>query len=143
MLLVAATLLGGCAAGHSAKEHHSIEHKPDSRPLQQVVPLPVDVDVDEMSAGGVKEEVPEWSDVVGDNVRNALLVSKDPDGRCCVTREVDSSSLINEESDILEEHLALFNSVAAMPCGQTCRSTRPFILRRSMSTMPWAWTCLS
>ena len=66
-----------------------------------------------MSAGGVKEEVPEWSDIAEENVRNALLVSKDPDGRCCVTREVDSSSLAVEERDILEEHLALFSSVAA------------------------------
>lgn len=112
-LLAAAALLAGCAAGPSAKVHYTIEQDPDSRPLQQVVLLPVDIDVYEMSAGGVREEVPEWSDIAEENVRNALLLSKDPEGECCVTREVDSSSLTEGERDILEEHLALFNSVAA------------------------------
>ena len=45
LLLVAATLLAGCAAGPSAKVHYTNEQDPDSRPLQQVVLLPVDIDV--------------------------------------------------------------------------------------------------
>ncbi len=113
LLLAAIGLLAGCAAGPSAKLHYTIKQEPGSRPLQQVVLMPVDVDVYEMSTGGVKEEVPEWSDVAEENVRSALLVSKDPQGKCCVTREVDSASLTGEERDILEEHLALFTSVAA------------------------------
>jgi len=112
-LLVAAVLLSGCAAGPSAKVHYTLKEDPDSRPLRQVVLLPVDVDVYEMSTGGVREEVPEWSDTAEENVRSALLVSKNPQGDCCVTREVDSSVLTDEERDLLEEHLALFNTVAA------------------------------
>lgn len=113
ILPAAVALLAGCAAGPSTRLHYTIKQEPGSRPLQQVVLLPVDVDVYEMSAGGIKEEVPDWSDVAEENVRNALLVSKDPEGKCCVTREVNSTSLTEEERGILEEHLALFNTVAA------------------------------
>jgi hypothetical protein len=113
LLLVIALALTGCATVPSAKVHYTIKQDPGSRPLQQVVLLPVDVDVYEMSAGGVKEEVPEWSSTAETNVRNALLISKDAGGKCCVTRHVDSSSLTPEEQEILEEHLALFNMVAA------------------------------
>jgi hypothetical protein len=110
--LAMVTLLAGCAAGPTARVHHTIQQDPGSRPLQQVVLMPVDVDVYEMSTGGIKEEVPEWSDTAEDNIRGALLVSRNPEGRCCVTREVDSAALTGEERDILEEHLALFNAVA-------------------------------
>ena len=113
LLLVVALVLTGCATVPSSKVHYTIKQDPDSRPLQQVVLLPVDVDVYEMSAGGVREEVPEWSSKAESNIRNALLVSKDAGGKCCVTRHVDSSSLTPDEQEILEEHLALFNTVMA------------------------------
>jgi hypothetical protein len=113
LLLVVALVLTGCATVPSSKVHYTIKQDPGSRPLQQVVLLPVDVDVYEMSAGGVREEVPEWSSKAESNVRSALLVSKDAGGKCCVTRHVDSSSLTHGEQEILEEHLALFNAVAA------------------------------
>jgi hypothetical protein len=113
ILLAVVMLLAGCAAGPTARVHHTIQQDPGSRPLQQVVLMPVDVDVYEMSTGGIREEVPEWSDAAGENVRSAMLVSRKPEGGCCVTREVDSSALTAEERDIVEEHLALFNSVAA------------------------------
>jgi hypothetical protein len=111
LLLSLALVLGGCATVPSGKLHYTLKDDPDSRPLEQVVLLPVDVDVYEMSAGGVKEEVPEWSSTAESNIRNALLVSKDAGGKCCVTRQVDSSSLTPDEREILEEHLALFNTV--------------------------------
>ena len=111
--VLVALLLAGCAAGPSSRVHYTIKQDPGSRPLQQVVLLPVDVDVYELSAGGVREEVPEWSRTAETNIRNALLVSKDAEGECCVTRQVDSSSLSPAERELLEEHLALFNTVAA------------------------------
>jgi hypothetical protein len=111
-LLIITLLLAGCAATPSAKLHYSITQEPGSRPLQQIVLLPVDVDVYELSAGGVKEEVPEWSNTAETNIRNALLVAKGAGGTCCTTRRVDTSSLTPAEREILEEHLALFNRVA-------------------------------
>ena len=113
LLLVAALVLSGCATVPASKVHYTIKQDPNSRPLQQVVLLPVDVDVYEMSAGGVREEVPEWSSKAESNIRSALLVSKDAGGKCCVTRHVDSSSLTPDERKTLEEYLALFNTVAA------------------------------
>jgi hypothetical protein len=112
LLLIISMVLAGCAATPSANVHYTIKQEPGSRPLQQVVLLPVDVDVYELSAGGVREEVPEWSSTAETNVRNALLVSKEVGGQCCVTRLVDTSSLTPDERAVLEEHLALFNTVA-------------------------------
>jgi len=111
-LALVIALLSGCATP-TTKVHYTLKEHPDSRPLRQVVLLPVDVDVKEMSAGGVQEEVPEWSRKAEENIRSALLVSKDSGGRCCATRVVDSSTLTPEERETLEEHLALFNTVAA------------------------------
>jgi hypothetical protein len=112
LLLASILVLTGCATTPSASVHYTIKQDPGARPLQQVVLLPVDVDVYELSAGGVKEEVPEWSDTAETNIRNALLVSKGTGGKCCISRPVDTSSLTAEEREILEEHLALFNTVA-------------------------------
>lgn len=112
LLLVFTLVVTGCATVPSAMVHTTIKQDPGSRPLEQVVLLPVDVDVYELSAGGVKEEVPEWSSTAETNIRNALLVSKGSGGKCCVTRPVDTSSLTADEREILEEHLALFNTVA-------------------------------
>jgi hypothetical protein len=105
-------LLSGCATT-TAKLHYTLKENAASRPLRQVVLLPVDVDVKELSAGGVQEEFPEWSRRAEENIRAAVLVSRDSAGGCCVTRGVDSSSLTPAERETLEEHLALFNTVAA------------------------------
>lgn len=112
-LLLFALITTGCATTPNSKLHYSLKEDPGSRTLEQVVLLPVDIDVYEMSAGGVKEEVPEWSRSAESNIRNALVISKDASGSCCVTRQVDSSSLTAEEQTTLTEHLALFNTVAA------------------------------
>jgi hypothetical protein len=112
LLLIISLAVAGCAATPSAKVHYSIKQDPGSRPLQQIVLLPVDVDVYELSAGGIREEVPEWSSTAETNVRNALLVSREAGGKCCVTRPVDTASLTSDERAVLEEHLALFNTVA-------------------------------
>ncbi|MGD8875866.1 MAG: hypothetical protein PVH38_12020 [Gammaproteobacteria bacterium] len=111
-LLFFLLVLSGCATAPSTMVHYTIKQDPGSRPLQQIVLLPVDVDVYELSVGGVKEEVPEWSSTAETNIRNALLVSKGSGGKCCVTRPVDTASLTADEREILEEHLALFNTVA-------------------------------
>ena len=79
LLLAAVVIVAGCTAGPSARVHYTLKQDPGSRPLQQIVLLPVDVDVYELSAGGVGEEVPEWSSRAETNVRSALLVS----WRCC------------------------------------------------------------
>jgi hypothetical protein len=110
---MSALLLAGCATGPAPKTHYSLRDDPDSRPIDQVALLPVDVDVYEMSAGGLREEVPHWSERAEQNVRSALLVSRDETGGCCVSRTVDTSTLDAEERAALEEHLALFGVVVS------------------------------
>ncbi len=112
-LLVVVMVLAGCATVPSAKVHYTVKNDPGSRPIQQLALLPVDVDVYEMSAGGVKEEVPEWSRTAEENIRAALLISRDSKDDCCATRQVDTSALTPGQREVLEEHLALFNLVAA------------------------------
>jgi hypothetical protein len=108
-----AMVLAGCETVPSARVHYSLKQDPSSRSLEQVVLMPLDVDVYEMSAGGLKEEVPAWSDKAKANVRNALLISKGTGGKCCVSRPVDTSVLTPEQRQTLEEHLALFDLLAA------------------------------
>lgn len=139
LLLIISLLLAGCAAAPSAKVHYTIKQDPGSRPLQQVVLLPVDVDVYELSAGGVKEEVPEWSSTAETNVRNALLVSKEAGGKCCVTRPVDTSSLTPDERAILGVHFwPCSTQLRPMQCGRPCHSIQPGTSRLSTSITPWA-----
>ncbi len=110
-LVTATALLTGCAGVSTAKLHYSLQQDPDARPLQRVALLPLDVDVYEMSAGGVREEVPEWSAAAETNIRAALLISRDRSGGCCVTERVDSSRLTAQERALLEEHLTLYRTV--------------------------------
>ena len=112
-LLLFVLIITGCATTPNSKLHYTLKEDSASRPLQQVVLLPIDIDVYEMSAGGIKEEVPEWSKTAEANIRNTLVISKDASGACCVTRQIDSSSLTADEQKIVDEHLALFNTVAA------------------------------
>ena len=111
-LLLAALLTAGCATTPTARLHYSLQQNPDARPLQRVALLPIDVDVYEITLGGVQEEVPEWSDTAEDNIRSALLISRDSGGDCCVTERVDSSALSAQERALLEEHLLLYQKVA-------------------------------
>ncbi len=112
VLTVMMLALAGCATSTAPRVHHSLIDKPASRPLQQVVLLPVDIEVYELTAGGVREEVPEWSETAEANIRAAVLFTKDDDRGRYVGRRVDSSALTAEERDVLEEHLKLFNVVA-------------------------------
>lgn len=106
-------LVAGCATTKpTAKLHHSINSEEKFPKLKQIVLLPVDIDIYELSLGGVKEEVPEWSDTAERNIHSALLFSKDEKSSGAVHRAVNSSDLTEEEQDILDEHLALFSSVA-------------------------------
>ena len=94
------------------KVHHTIKKDPTSRPLRQIVFIPVDIDVYELTVGGVIEEVPEWSRKAKENIRSAILFTKEDNSEYYAQKQVDSSALTVEEREILEEHLALFKLVA-------------------------------
>lgn len=111
-LVLVALALAGCASGPTPRVHYTLKDDPQARPLAQVVLLPIDIDVYELSAGGVREEVPEWSDSAEANVRSALLFTKGEESQPWAAERVDTSELTPAEREILEEHIALFNLVA-------------------------------
>jgi len=94
------------------KVHYVIKNDAASRPLQQIVFIPVDIDVYELTVGGVLEEVPEWSRKAEENIRSAVLFTKQEGSDYYAQEQVDSSALTEQEREILEEHLVLFKFVA-------------------------------
>ena len=103
----------GCTTtAPTTKLHHTIKDKQQTPQYKQIVLLPVDIDIYELSMGG-KEEVPEWSSKAEENIHSALLFSNE--GKCsgAVHKAVSTSDLTSKEREILEEHLALFSSVSA------------------------------
>lgn len=110
----------------TVKLHHTIKNSEQAPQLKQIVLLPVDVDIYELSMGGVEEEVPEWSSKAEENIRSALLFSNE--GKCSKVahKAVSTSDLTSKEREILEEHLALFSSVAAMSIWATSDFNKPW-----------------
>jgi len=120
-------IIAGCTTTTpTAKLHHTIKNTEQKPQLKQIVLLPVDIDIYELSMGGVKEEVPEWSSKVEENIHQALLFSNE--GKCSGTvhKAVSTSDLTSEEREILEEHLALFSSVSATAIWTTSSFNKPW-----------------
>jgi hypothetical protein len=109
VLLFASLIFAGCATKPGAKTHYTLRHDPATRSLQRVALLPVKIDLYELSPDGVEREVPDWSRSAEANIRAALLPPRGNE----VSEGLDSSLLSPEERRALQEHLGLFNSVAA------------------------------
>lgn len=75
---------------------------------KKVVILPVNIEVIEMTAGGVTEEVPEWSATAGDNVISSLsaAIKAAPN-----LQEVKAPNLNKKMAKVVNEHLALYKLV--------------------------------
>lgn len=75
---------------------------------KKLVVLPINIEMMEVTAGGVKEEVPEWSDTAAKNIYNSLsaLIKKDAN-----LEQVEFPRLSSKDSAVLEEHMALYNLV--------------------------------
>jgi hypothetical protein len=89
--------------------HYSLDG-PDARPLpRKIVILPPEVIVRELSAGGVAEKVPEWTDQAGAALTKA---AKEFAGRQDGYVLVDMPTLSQDERDELEEYSATLYSLA-------------------------------
>lgn len=110
----------------TTKLHHTIKDKQQTPQFKQIVLLPVDIDIYELSLGGVKEEVPEWSSKAEENIHSALLFSNE--GKCsgAVHKAVSTSDLTSKEREILEEHLALFSWVSGTAIWATSSFNKPW-----------------
>ena len=109
-----AALVLTCAlplAVQAADTPHWVHYKllqSNSKLPKKVVVLPVDIEVMEVSAGGVKEEVPQWSAKASKNVFKSLsaAIRKDP-----TMRELRVPKLSRKSSGVVDEHMALYKLV--------------------------------
>ena len=74
----------------------------------KVVVLPINVEVIEVTAGGVEEEVPQWSSEASKNIFKSLstAIKKDPS-----LVEVRAPRLSNKSAAVVDEHMALYKLV--------------------------------
>lgn len=77
---------------------------------KKVLLLPVDIRVSEISAGGAVEKVEEWSKQAGVNVDTAL---RESGARIAQVQFVNLPMLTTEESEIVDNYLALYDVVGA------------------------------
>lgn len=102
-------LLAGCATGPpSHRVHHSLADSPGKSLPRQVVLLPVEITVKEMSAGGVVEKDPAWSSRASAAVREALLGYAGGGARMEL---LPLPELTGDEEAAVHEHLALYRVV--------------------------------
>lgn len=75
---------------------------------KKLVILPINIEVMEVTAGGVKEEVPEWSAKAGKNTYKAIsaLIKKN-----AALKQVKLPRLSKKTSAAVSEHMALYNLV--------------------------------
>lgn len=95
----------------SAETPHWVHYKllQDKPKLpKKVVVLPVNIEVIEVTAGGVKEEVPEWSSAASENVIKSLsaAIKKTPN-----LKEVKAPNFKGKTANMINEHLALYKLV--------------------------------
>ncbi len=108
-LLAAAALLAACAPAAHHNVHHSLL-EPAARPApKKILLVPADVTVKEISAGGVTEEVPEWTETAQVNVNNALRKEASSNE---AMELISLPALSDDERAMLAEHVALYDVVA-------------------------------
>lgn len=95
----------------AASTPHWVHYKllNDSTKLpQKVVVLPVNIEVVEVTAGGIEEEVPDWSAEANKSVVKSLSAAIKDDG---TLSEVKGPRLSGKTSAVMDEHLALYKLV--------------------------------
>lgn len=87
--------------------HYTLLQNKPKLPKKLII-LPINVDVLEVTAGDVKEEVPEWSAEASKNIYKSLsgLIKKD-----ATLKRVNMPRLSKKSSAAVDEHLALYNLV--------------------------------
>ncbi len=87
--------------------HYKVLNNTTTLP-KKVVVLPADIEVSEVTAGGVEEEVPGWSAEAGKSVARSLSAAIKADG---TLTEVKAPRYSKKTSAVLHEHLALYKLV--------------------------------
>jgi hypothetical protein len=95
----------------AASTPHWVHHKllkNDSTLPKKVVVLPVSISVEEVTAGDVMEEVPEWSEEASRNVFESV---SDAIRENAGLEEVSVPDLSDKTDDVVDEHMALYKLV--------------------------------
>lgn len=112
-------LLTACAQTiPSFRANYKFVESPQVYAPKKVVVLPVDIIIKEVTAGGVAEEVPDWSKQGSTNVRAAL----NKYFRSNTEKKIqllDAPNLAGRDLDNLNQHLALYRRVAGAVVTQT------------------------
>lgn len=118
---LALLLLAACQAPQH-RAHHTLLDAPGRALPEAALLLPVEIQMFEISAGGVVEEVPEWTEKATAHVQASIDARVDA-RRAAGTNIFDVQELPDlppPDLDIIKEHLALYDLVA----GQALALTR-------------------
>jgi hypothetical protein len=108
--LGAIAVLAGCAATPNASLHESIAGKTEQRMPRKMLLLPADIRVHEISAGGVVEKVDDWT-ISASN--HAMKSVREIAGSKNLFEPKEVPALADSDKQVLDQHLALYELVAA------------------------------
>ena len=110
LLMLAFSLVVIVANATSHRLHYSMLWEPVRPTPTKVVLLPMDIRVSEISAGGLVQEVPAWTKTAASNIQHGIT---EYDALNTELQILPSPRLSAEESAVVQEHLALYDVVAA------------------------------
>jgi PBP1b-binding outer membrane lipoprotein LpoB len=111
-LALLALVLGGCATGGAEtayRVHYSLHEEPVRASPTTIVLLPPDIEVSEVSAGGVVEEVPAWTEKATANLKRGINAYAATKGNLQIFAFPE---IADNEVAIVNDHLALYDVVA-------------------------------
>ena len=121
--LALAALVCGCAQSiPNYRANHKFVQSPQALMPKKVLILPIDVTIKEVTAGGVEEEVPEWSKQGAANVHEALA-KHFRTGKTTEVQLIDMPKLADRDRETVAQHLALYRRVAGAVANQTYGQT--------------------
>lgn len=104
------------------RAHYTFVESPQVYGPKKVLVLPVDVIIKEVTAGGVSEEVPDWSRQGSANVRDALTTYFRSEKNKKI-KLVETPRLSDREIENVKQHLALYRRVAGAVVDKTYGQT--------------------
>jgi hypothetical protein len=107
LILACALPLAVQAASTPHWVHYTLLQSKPKLP-KKVVVLPVNIEVLEVTAGGVEEEVPDWSAKASKNVFKSLSATIKKDASL---KEVRAPRLSRKSTAVVDEHMALYKLV--------------------------------
>ncbi len=114
-LLLIAIVVAGCAQPElpQYRVHHSLLESPQAKAPKKVLVLPVDVVINEVTAGGVSEEVADWSRKGSENVLAALNRQFRVDNKNLNKIQlIEAPKFTDRDAANIKQHLALYRRVA-------------------------------